>query len=78
MAKARVSFRAHLLAYVIVNAFLVAIWWFTTGGLGTFWPMWPLLGWAIGLAFHGYGAYGGGIGAVSREEEKLRQKFGQR
>jgi hypothetical protein len=86
MAKVRVSFRANALSYVLVNLFLIGIWWFSSGGesptLGRtegayFWPIWPILGWGLGLAFHAYGAYGGGSGAVAREEEKLRQKYKQ-
>jgi hypothetical protein len=42
--------KAHLLAYVTVNLLLVAIW-FAAGG-GFFWPMFPILGWGIGIAFH--------------------------
>ena len=42
--------QAHALAYVTVNLFLVGIWALT--GSGFFWPVFPLLGWGIGLAFH--------------------------
>jgi len=86
MAKARVSFRAHAAAYVIVNAFLVGLWWLSANGSpsmmsgvdgGYFWPIWSILGWGIGLAFHGYGAYGGGHGAIAREEQKLRERYGR-
>ena len=81
MAKARVGFRIHATVYVLVNVFLVALWWFTGtgGGLGggdaEFWPIWPILGWGLGLAFHGWAAYGRKLDAVDREEEKLRAKF---
>ncbi len=34
---------ADVLAYVLVNAFLVAIWAVT--GAGFFWPIFPILGW---------------------------------
>ena len=42
--------KAHLLAYVTVNLMLVAIWWSAGGGF--FWPLFPILGWGIGIAFH--------------------------
>lgn len=48
--KARQEFKQHLTAYVIVMAALVAIWAAT--GASYFWPIWPMLGWGIGIAFH--------------------------
>ena len=37
----------HLRAYIAVNLMLVAIWALT--GAGYFWPIWPILGWGIGV-----------------------------
>jgi hypothetical protein len=50
------DFGAHALAYVLVNAFLVGIW-MLTGPDGFFWPMFPMFGWGIGLAFHAWDVY---------------------
>lgn len=76
MAKARVDFKQHLGAFVLVNLFLLGTWWFTGGrGWSGFWPGWVLLAWGLGLAFHGYEAYGEGGDRVAREEAKLRQKY---
>ncbi|MGE0227745.1 MAG: 2TM domain-containing protein [Dehalococcoidia bacterium] len=47
------EFMAHLVSYVLVNAFLLVLWATVTGG-GFFWPMFPLIGWGIGLFFHGW------------------------
>lgn len=83
LARARIGFRYHAAAYVLVNSFLVALWWFTGtgGGMGGgdvyFWPIWPLLGWGVGLAFHAWGAYGRALDAVDREEARLRAKYGR-
>lgn len=75
MAKARVEFRQHALAYVVVNLFLAGVWFFG-GREGFYWPLWVHLGWGMGLAFSAYHAYGsGGPGAVEREETKLREKY---
>ena len=41
---------ANVLAYVLVNAMLVVIWYVT--GAGFFWPIFPILGWGIGVVFH--------------------------
>jgi hypothetical protein len=49
------DFRNHVAAYVIVNSMLVVIWALSSGGY--FWPMWPMLGWGIGLAFNAWAVY---------------------
>ncbi|MEM2228460.1 MAG: 2TM domain-containing protein [Candidatus Bathyarchaeia archaeon] len=49
--EAKEGFLAHLTAYIIVNAFLIFVNLWT--GPGKIWFVWPLAGWAIGLAFHG-------------------------
>jgi Domain of unknown function (DUF1707)/2TM domain len=46
--------RAHLIAFVAVNLMFIVIW--ATSGFGYFWPIWPLMGWGIGLSCHlGFG-----------------------
>jgi hypothetical protein len=49
------DFRNHLAAYLIVNALLVVIW--AASGGGYFWPVWPMLGWGVGVAFNWWAAY---------------------
>ncbi|WP_225753430.1 2TM domain-containing protein [Actinotalea sp. Marseille-Q4924] len=49
----RRSLGAHALAYVLVNAFLVVIW-SLNGTDQFFWPVFPILGWGIGLAFNAW------------------------
>ncbi len=53
--KKKTELGAHLLAYVLVNAFLIGIWAVT--GAGFFWPVFPLLGWGIGVAFNVWDVY---------------------
>ncbi len=48
--------RDHLRAYVAVNLLLVAIWALT--GAGYFWPIWPILGWGIGVIADSGGSLG--------------------
>ena len=43
----RRSLRPEVVAYLAVNLMLIVIWAAT--GAGYFWPIWPLLGWGIGL-----------------------------
>jgi hypothetical protein len=62
------AWRCHLGSYVGVNGGLVALW-AATGG-GEFWPMWPMGGWGIGLAAHGF--------AWRAAARGLRQRLGGR
>ena len=54
--KRKQAFRTSVIAYVIVNAFLVGLWAVT--GADYFWPIWVIGGWGIGLAFQAWDAYG--------------------
>jgi hypothetical protein len=51
------DFRGHLLVYVLVNAFLVTIW-AVTNVHGFFWPVFPMVGWGIGVVMNAWDAYG--------------------
>ncbi len=53
--KAKRGFKTHLAVYVIVNTFLVVQW--AVGSRDGFWPFWTIVGWGIGLAFHGWSVY---------------------
>lgn len=85
LAKSRVGFRVHALVYVAVNLLLAAIWLVTmaidqgTSGytFANYWPIWPHLGWGVGLAIHGFVAYGGGVDWEAREAEKIRRRSGR-
>jgi uncharacterized membrane protein len=72
--KKKRDFRSHLVAYVLVNALLISIWAVT--GAGFFWPVFPMLGWGIGLAFNAWDVYGRkpiSQDEISREAERLRR-----
>jgi DUF1707 SHOCT-like domain/2TM domain len=45
------EFRGHLRAFIAVQLLLVAIW--AVAGAGYFWPIWPFMGWGIGVMVHG-------------------------
>lgn len=70
----RQAFVAHLASYVIVNTALVVIWLVT--GAGVFWPMWPMLGWGIGIAFHALSLRDQGITEeqIAAEAAKLQAR----
>jgi hypothetical protein len=40
----------HVAVYAVVNAVLVAVWAATGGGY--FWPIWPMVAWAVLVAAH--------------------------
>jgi hypothetical protein len=52
----RRDFSAHLLVYVLVNAFLVTIWALTNPH-GFFWPIFPLAGWGIGVVMNAWDVF---------------------
>jgi 2TM domain len=81
IAQKRASFKSHLIAYVVVNTFLWALWYFGNGQdqsyrhTGWPWPIWTTLGWGIGLAFHFAGAYiYPKVNSVESEYDKLKKK----
>ena len=72
-AKARVAFKSSLASYLIVNLMLNAIWYFTSGVDSYYWPIWPALGWGVGLAFQYFHAYHGDkIFSTESEYERLK------
>ena len=64
----RSEFVSHLVAFVLVNALLVNIWFVT--GAGFFWPIFPLFGWGIGVFFHGMDTY-----RRPYSEERIRREM---
>ena len=53
--KRKRDFRNHLLVFVLVNASLWVIWAVT--GAGFPWPVFPLVGWGLGVVFHAFDTY---------------------
>lgn len=53
--EARRGFMSDAVAYVVINAFLIAIWAFT--GAGYFWPAWVLAAWGAGLVLHAWDVF---------------------
>jgi fatty acid desaturase len=49
------KFRGDVVAYVVVNVFLVILWAAT--GAGYFWPGWVMGGWGALLVLDGWDAY---------------------
>ena len=79
IAKKRYGFKKDLTSYVIIISFLWAIWYFTGGrfndGDMVPWPIWPMFGWGIGIAFHFMSAYvTPKSSSIEKEYEKLVKK----
>jgi hypothetical protein len=71
--KKKRDFRGHLFIYVTVNAMLVVIWAITSHGF--FWPIFPILGWGVGVAANAWDVYGRrpiSEDEIRRETERLR------
>jgi hypothetical protein len=67
------EFRAHLLAFVVVNGAVVIAWAVT--GAGFFWPIFLILAWGVGLIFHARDVYWGDEPTedrIRREMERMR------
>lgn len=56
--KSRNDFKVMLAIFIVISLILIAVWFFSTGGTGYFWPAWPLLGLSIAAVFSGLDAYG--------------------
>ena len=54
--KKRRDFHGHVLIYTLVNAFLVVIWAVTNPD-GFFWPIFPIVGWGIGVIMNAWDVY---------------------
>ena len=73
--KKKRDFRTHVVIYAIVNVMLVGIWAVT--GAGFFWPIFPILGWGIGVGANAWDVYGRKPiteDEVQRETERLRSE----
>ena len=49
------KFRGDVVAYIVINAFLVGIW--AVSGFGYFWPGWVLAGWGVLLVLDWWNAF---------------------
>ena len=74
--KKRRDFMTHLLVYILVNSFIVVIWAITNSG-GFFWPVFPIVGWGIGLVMNAWDVWHPAEfdeEQIQREMTRIRQK----
>jgi hypothetical protein len=79
--EAKKGFFIHLIVYVVVNAFLVFIWWMTSGGNGYPWFLWVIGGWGIGVIANAISVFAGpkhGSDWEAREMDKEIEKLKKR
>lgn len=75
--KEKRKFYSHLLTWGIMSVFFILLNLFTTN---VFWAIFPILGWGIGLAFHGIKVFSINYGdeweerEIQKEMDKLRQR----
>lgn len=75
IARRRAGFKRSFISYIVVNAFLIGVWYFSSGSNSYFWPIWPMLGWGIGIVMQYAGAYHGhNMLTAEQEYERLKQK----
>ena len=68
--KKRRDFYGHVLVYLLVNSFLVVIWWMTSPD-GFFWPVFPIVGWGIGVVMNAWDVYY----SEDLDEEKIAREM---
>jgi hypothetical protein len=66
----RRNLQGGLVAYIVINAFLVGVW--AVSGRGYFWPGWVLGGWGVAMALGVWDYYRGPITETDVDEELRR------
>ena len=79
VAKRRAKFKRSLSAYMLVIPFLWIIWYLRMPELSRYerfpWPIWPMLGWGLGLGIQYLNAYMFEVDSLEqREYDKLKAK----
>ncbi|NNC95676.1 MAG: 2TM domain-containing protein [Chitinophagales bacterium] len=73
MAQRRVSFKKHLMSYLIVSCIFWSIW--LVSGMGYPWPVWPMFGWGIAIAFNYMSAYkNSSLFSVENEIDQIKKE----
>ena len=68
----RRGLQGGMVAYVVINAFLVAVWALT--GRGYFWPAWIIAGWGVGMLLGLWDYLRGPVTDADIDEELRRMR----
>lgn len=71
--KKRREFRQHLLAYTLVNTFLVIIWAVTSHGF--FWPAFPMGAWGIAVAVNAWEVHSRGDYGENKIRTEMQREY---
>src|SRR5690348_16361725 len=68
----RRDFYGHLLVYLLVNGMLVTIWAVVNVHV-FFWPIFPILGWGIGVVLNAWDVYRSDIFSETQIQQEMRR-----
>ena len=71
--RAKRAFWVHLSVYILVNAFLMVVW--AVSSADYFWPVWPILGWGIGVGAHAVSVF---LAPMDISEERIDRELQSR
>lgn len=71
--KKRKNFYKHLASFICVSVFLVLLNIFTSPW--HFWAIYPILGWGLGLAFHGASLFNGPSLSDDWEDDQIKREM---
>ncbi|RNI34599.1 hypothetical protein EFY79_15620 [Hanamia caeni] len=79
-AQKRAAFKYHVLIYFIMNIFFWTVWYLSLKNTPSPithiekipWPVWPMVGWGIGIFFHYVAAYKNQNSLAEKEYNKLK------
>ncbi len=82
IAQRRAAFRTHVLIYFIMNILFWTIWYLSLKNTPNPptridkipWPVWPMVGWGIGVFFNYLSAYRNTSSMAEKEYQKLKNK----
>jgi hypothetical protein len=82
IAQRRAGFRTHVLIYFIMNILFWTIWYLSLKNTPNPptridkipWPVWPMVGWGIGVFFNYLSAYRNTSSMAEKEYQKLKNK----